>query len=629
MDSLFHHVLPRLARQSGEMLRGVLRQCTLRIFPLRDHLRGYSRHHFMADAKAALQVAMLDLPQGMAYASLAGLPLQYGTMGSAVSSLAGAVFGSSRYNMLGPTNATAFMLFSYFAVHPNTPPLVMMPVLVLLTGLLLMAGSLLRVAELTQYVSRSVIVAYVTGAAVLIIANQLPQVLGMELAAPPSGGGSFQPSTLPGIVWRVLLCLSETKATALATAALTLALYASLRYLRPAWPALAMTLVLVSTLHTQLPPTWRSPTYSDAIFALKDLLPPQVDFTSPHLLSWFKELFGLGLAVSFLAMLESVSMSKTLSSPSGERVDVNQDVLALGFGNVACAFLAGMPCSGSLTRSALNHQSGARTPLAALINGFLCLSAALTLGRLVGFIPKPALAALIIAVAVSVFRPRSILVCLTATGSDALTFASTLAATLLLPLHVAIFVGVGVSLLLYLRKASRPSLVEYEFNQDGHLAEASRTSSRRHPAISIIHVEGELFFGAADLFLTQVAAASADPLLRVLILRLKNARHMDATCILALENLLKSLRNQKRHLLLSGLTKDMYRVLRDSGLADIIGRENLFPASSRNPNVSTHNALQRARLVLGITGAELRLLSPGARAADERIDCRIFQYDTM
>ena len=98
--------------------------------------------------------------------------------------------------------------------------------------------------------------------------------------------------------------------------------------------------------------------------------------------------------------------------------------------------------------------------------------------------------------------------------------------------------SVGVSLLLYLCKASHPSLVEYEFNQDGHLAEAAGTSIRRHRAISIIHVEGELFFVAAALFLTRVAAASADLSLRVLILRLKNARHMDATSVLALENLL-------------------------------------------------------------------------------------------
>ena len=589
------------------MFRGMLRQSTLRLLPLRDHLRGYTRQRFLADARAAVQVAMLDLPQGMAYASLAGLPLQYGTMGSAVAAPTGAFFGSSRYNMLGPTNATAFMIFSYFAVHPNAAPLAMMPVLVLLTGLLLTMGALLRVAELTQYVSRSVIVAYVTGAALLIIANQLPHVLGTVLALPLADGSTFQPRTLPGIVWRVLISLSETNIATLATAGFALGLYALLRRLRPAWPALVITLVLVSVLHSYLPPLGRSPTYADAVFGLNDLLPPQVDFTSPRLLSWFNELFGLALAVSFLAMLESVSMSKTLSSASGDRVDVNQDMLALGLGNLACAFLAGMPCSGSLTRSALNHQSGARTPMAALFNGMLCLTAALTLGHLVGFIPRPALAALIIAVAVSVFRPRSILVCLTATGSDALTFLTTLAATLLLPLHVAIFVGVGVSLLLYLRKASRPSLVEYEFNHDGHLAEASGASSRRHPAISIVHVEGELFFGAADLFLTQVTATSTDPLLRVIILRLKNARHMDATSVLALEGLLTSLRQEHRHLLLSGLTKDIYRVLRDSGLADIIGRDNLFPASPSNPNLATRHALKRAQFLLGTTDADVKL----------------------
>jgi sulfate permease, SulP family len=131
-------------------------------------------------------------------------------------------------------------------------------------------------------------------------------------------------------------------------------------------------------------------------------------------------------------------------------------------------------------------------------------------------------------------------------------------------------------------------------------------------------VEGELFFGAADLFRTQVAATIADPLLRVIILRLKNARHMDATSVLALEDLLKSLRKEQRHLLLSGLTKDIYRVLRDSGLADIIGRENLFPASPSNPNLATRNALKRAQLLLGTTEAEVKLfvgsrqpMSPG------------------
>lgn len=590
----------RLTRQGGQMISQTLRQTSLSLFPLRDHLRSYSGKKFVADTRAAVQVAMLDLPQGIAYASLAGLPLQFGTMCSAVAATLGAVFGSSRLNVIGPTNATAFMVFSYFATHPSEDRLFAMPVLVLMTGLLLTLGAVLRVAELTQYVSRTVLVAYVTGAAALIIANQLPQVLGITLA---SDGGT-QPRTLPGILWCLVSESGHLRWSCVAAAALTAAVYLTMKKVRPRWPCFAVALFFVSTLHT-LAKGWdfAVPTYADAIFSWRDLIPSHAAFASSRLFSLFNELFGLSLAVGFLSMLEAVSMSKALSS----RADVNQDMLGLGVANLGCAWFSGMPCSGSLTRSALNHQCGAQTPVAAMLNGLLCLVGALSLGPLVGLMPRAALSALIICVAVSLMQPRSIIVCLSATGSDALTFLVTLAATLLVPLHVAIFVGVGVSLLLYLRKASRPMLVEYEFNQDGHLAEAVQPGQRRHPAISIVHVEGELFFGAAELFRTQVRSVSADPQVQVVILRMKNARNLDATCVLALESLVGALRREGRHILVSGVSKDIYRVLRDSGLADIIGRDRIFPTSPSNPNLATRNALKRAQGILGTSDAEVKI----------------------
>jgi SulP family sulfate permease len=190
----------------------------------------------------------------------------------------------------------------------------------------------------------------------------------------------------------------------------------------------------------------------------------------------------------------------------------------------------------------------------------------------------------------------------------------TLAATLMVPLHVAIFTGVGVSLMLYLRKASRPSLIEYEFNEEGNLAEASQPGMRQNPAISIVHVEGELFFGAAELFRSQVQQACADPNLRIIILRLKNARHMDATSVMALEDLVRALRADGRDLLISGVMKDIYRVLRDSGMVEVIGKDNLFPSSPSNPNVATRNALKRAQQILGTTEAEVKIFfDPGKK----------------
>jgi SulP family sulfate permease len=152
-------------------MRSTLASNTLDPLPIRQRLKGYDARKLKADFKAGLSVTMLDLPQGMAYAAIAGLPLQFGTMCSAVSGMVGSLFGSSRYTVLGPTNATAFMIFSYFAADPHLDRVGMMPLLVFMVGTLLLFGSFLRVAELAQYISRTVVVAYVTGAALLIIAK--------------------------------------------------------------------------------------------------------------------------------------------------------------------------------------------------------------------------------------------------------------------------------------------------------------------------------------------------------------------------------------------------------------------------------------------------------------------------
>jgi len=281
-------------------------------------------------------------------------------------------------------------------------------------------------------------------------------------------------------------------------------------------------------------------------------------------------------------------------------------MLSLGVANLSCAYLSGMPASHSLTRSLAAYESGALTPVSAIVSGVVCLVAALTIGPLVAYVPKAALAAMVICVAVALINKRQIHISLRATGADAVVFITTFVATLLVPLHVAIFTGVGISIILYLHKASQPSLVEYVFNEEGNLAEAHQ-GGRQHPAISIVHVEGDLFFASADLFRTQIQGSCTDPNLRIVILRLKNARHLDATCAMAIEELVRTLRADGRDMIVSGVSKDLYRVLKGAGMVEVIGKENLFPASPSNPNLSTRNALRRAQEILGIKDADVRI----------------------
>ncbi len=351
---------------------------------------------------------------------------------------------------------------------------------------------------------------------------------------------------------------------------------------------------------------WQIDTFSDKTFTLHNLLPPFPDFTSGNAGAHFSQLFSLAISLAFLAMLENSSMARTLAGRSGHLVDANQDMFSLGAANLACSYLSGMPCSHSLTRSLVNFNSGAATPISVIVSGIFCLVGALTMGSLVAYIPRASLATLVICVSATLLHPRQIRIALRATKSDAFVFLLTFFAALLVPLHVAIFSGIGLSVILYLRKASRPSLVEYEFNVEGNLAEAPG-ARRQHPSISIVHVEGELFFGAAELFRSQIQRACADPNLRIVILRLKNARHLDATSVMALEELIKHLRATGRDVIVSGAMRDVYRVLKNSGVLDTLGRENFFPGNAANPNISTRNALRRAQEILGVENPEIRI----------------------
>jgi SulP family sulfate permease len=603
--------LGSLARQGWSETRDLLTRSSLDPLPIRSTLRGYGPRSFASDLRAAGAVALLAVPQGIAYALIAGLPLHYGITCSAVAAMVGPVLASSRHTVLGPTNATAFMVFSYFSAYPFMDQMALMPLLVFMTAVMLLAGSLLRVADLAQYISRTVVVAYVTGAALLIVVNQIPALLGILLAGPEPG--ALAAITLPGVLMRILRSLETAQWSSIAVALTTLGAYFAVRKWRPDWPAFAVTLAAVTLLAAALRPLGFTPaTFAEERFVWFDLLPVFPDFAHSSTWPGMSRLFGIALALAFLCTLENSVMGRTLASRGGRRVDANQDMFSLGVANLACAYASGMPASASLTRSALNYESGARTGLASILSGVLCLIAALLLGDAVAAIPRAALAALVICVAGSLINGRHLRICMNATKSDALVFLVTFIASILVPLHVAIFTGVGISVMLYLRKASRPQLVEYAFNEEGQLAEAEM-GRRQNPSISIVHVEGDLFFGAADLFRTQVQRSCADPNLKLIILRLKNARHLDATSVLALEELIRVLRQDGKDLIISGAMKDVYRVLRDSGLIETLGKSNLFMGSPSNPNLSTRNALLRAQEILGRKDADVRIFFDPAK----------------
>lgn len=571
---------------------------SLDYFPIRKTLGRYQKAHLPSDLRAGINVALLAFPQGMAYALIAGLPIQYGIYGSAIAALIAPLFANSRYITLGPTNATSVMLLSAFASLQIVGPekLAMVPLLVFLVGLFICIGAYFKVANLVQYISRSVITGYITAAALLIITNQIPKTLGLEM---PGKG-----ATLLESVSLMIPAMDTLHATTLGLSLATAALFVLLNWKLKALPNVAICMIALSLVSA----FFIGPEAESGVRHLTGIDARSWSLSIPDFkLDYITLLASPAIAIALLCVLEGISIGKSLAAKKGARLDANQAMLSVGMANVGCAFLSGMPASGSLTRSSLSETSGAKTPVASIISGAIVFVGAFVLGPFTGYIPQCTLAVLVIAIGLSLINKHAIRVVTHATRSDAIVFGVTFASGMIMPLDTAIYIGVGISIMLFLKKAARPEMVEYAFNESGELAEMSQPEQRSVPEVSIVHVEGELFFGAAELFQDQMRRICEDPNLKIVVLKMRNAHNMDATGVMALEELVRHMNEKGRYLILSEVKTDLVRVLKNAGLYDYIEERNIYRDYPQNPTMSTARALKRAKEHLGDSEANVSI----------------------
>ena len=571
----------------------------VKVLPFIQTLRTYKLENLRPDARAGINVALLAFPQGMAYALIAGLPLQYGIYCSSVAAILGALFARSPFIMLGPTNATSVLLLSTFAAMGLSDPekLQVLPLLVTMVGVFLIVGAYLNVANLIQYVSRSVITGYVTAAAVLIIANQLRNILGIDLER--------RASTFFHVSAETLAHVGELQPAALLLAGLSLVVFLLLRWKLTALPNVAITLVVGSLLAVWLP--GRAELQYLAAVDASDwwLTLPDVNFED------ISRLASASLAIAVLSMLEGASIGKSLAARAGARLDTNQEVFSMGVANIGSGILSGMPSSGSLTRSVLNWTSGATGPMASLFCGILCAVGAFVVGPYISYVPETVLAVLVICIGVSLINRRQIRIVTRTTRSDAIVFYTTLVSGLLFPLDVAIYLGVGTSIVLFMRQAAMPQMVEYAFDARGQLTELGSAQARTDPEVSIVHVEGNLFFGAAELFHDQMRRVCEDPNLRVIVLKLRNAHHLDATSVAALEELVRYAEGTNCTLLVSEVRPDTMRVFERAGLFGVLKKDRIFADVAENPTSSTAAAIRAAREIIGSESARVSIYADG------------------
>ncbi len=541
---------------------------------------------------------MVSIPQALGFALIAGLPPLMVVMSVVVGGFVAALFTSSHHLVFGPTNSLSIILaatiysFSGLALEPAQIALL----LALLIGVIQLSAGLAQMGDLTQFISRSVVIGYGSAIAVLLIANQLPYFVGVLEVDRSSG---LLRSLLDSVV-QVLH--GNFLPYSAAMGLLTMLLFEAIGRFWPRAPAefIGLALVAVLTQSMQLSELGIRTIASEGALAvgIPSFVGMPLGATDLTVVPAF---LSAAFALALLGMLESISISKTLATRSGQRIDSNQELISMGAANVANSLFGAMPGSASFARSGTNFQAGARTQLAAALSSGVVLLALIFVSPLISFLPVASIAAVLLRVGWRMFPREQIFIARRATRADAIVFWVTLAAALFLKLDAAIYVGVGTSLALFLRKAAKPTLVEYDFNDTGNLAKLDDKTQRTHAQITIIHVEGELFFGAAELFHSQVRALAEDKDIKIFILRLKNARHLDATTVMALIELSDYLQRTGRKLLISGITPEVERVLERSGAIQHIGPENVFRTET-NPTLSTKRALQRATALLDQSG---------------------------
>ena len=298
----------------------------LDFFPLRKSLAGYQRDfkgHLSGDTRAGVNVALLAFPQGMAYALIAGLPIEYGIYGSAVAAMVAPIFAKSHYITLGPTNATSVMLLSAFASLGIAGPqmLSLVPLLILMVGLFVVIGAYFKVANFVQYISRSVITGYITAAALLIIANQLPKALGLSL---PRKGATFYDS-----LTLISSHIDTLHWTTVGISLATMALYILLNRCCKTLPNVAICLIAISASSALfLGPTANVALLSGINAADWSLQLPSLAWSDIQLLA------SPALAIALLCILEGISIGKSLAAKTGARLNANQAMISIGMANI-------------------------------------------------------------------------------------------------------------------------------------------------------------------------------------------------------------------------------------------------------------------------------------------------------
>jgi len=521
------------------------------------------------DLIAGLTVAVVAIPQCIAYAAIAGLPPSYGLYSAVVASIAGALWGSSRYLSTGPTNAISILVLSILtplAAIGAPEYLIAASTMAVMVGVFCIVFSFAGLGMLVNFASRAVLLGFTAGAGVLIAAGQLKNLLRLDVPRDP-----HLIRTISGVVGGIDGAHLPSLALGLGTIVVVLLFHRFSKRFPGGFFALVGAGVVVALVGAER--------LGVAVVGEVARAAPQVTGFS---LSWMIELELVGalvtgsLAVTALGLVEAVSIAREVSRQSGERLDVSQELVGQGVANIAAGFFSGYPVSGSFTRTAVNFQSGARSQMSSVFGGLLILAGVLAFGPQAAYLPKAALAGLIMFIAYRMVDWRGVRRVTRSSRTETGIMVGTFAATLVLPLEFAVLAGVILSLAIYIYQSSLPTVHTVVPSKNfRHFVEKDEAAAC--PQLGVINIRGALFFGAASHVEDELLRNyEANPSQNQLLLRMHGVFQCDLSGIDVLEGILRLYRDAGGDVYLVQVRPDVRELMRVSGFEELIGEENFL-----------------------------------------------------
>ena len=451
-----------------------------------------NRSTLRADLVAGFTGSILGLPQGVAFAILAGLPPQYGLYAAMIPPALASLFGSSWHMIARPTNAVAILLFASLGrlASPGSADYINLVLAVtFLTGLFELVMGIARLGALVNFISHTVIVGFSAGAAILIATQQLKSFLGIPISPDASFVQTLRQTALQ-------IGQINPWVTGVGVFTIVSGLLAK-RYLKQVPFMISATIagsVFALALDAFL---GHDVTRIATVGALPAQLPP---LSVPDLsIDTLTKAAPTALATTILALTLGISIGRTLGIRSGQRIDANQEFIGQGISNLVGTFFSSFPSAGSFNRSAANFEAGAKTPLASVFSAILLVGIVLLVAPLAAYLPLATVAGILFLIAYGLVDLRRMKAIFHTSRSEASVMIVTLLAALFLGLQTAIYAGVLLSLLLFLNQAARPGIrdVKPEF-RGGHYHFDADTGLPDCPQLKMLRINGSIFFGAVE-----------------------------------------------------------------------------------------------------------------------------------